>query len=239
MKALILNSGIGKRMGKYTEEVPKCMVPIDGDQTILSRQLQLLKECEIKEIVITTGPFEDILKAYVASLNLGLKIQFVHNPLYAETNYIYSIYLAKELLQDDLLLLHGDLIFTQEILQNLLDSKESRMVVSSTLPLPEKDFKAVVRKGKILKVGIEFFENAYAAQPLYKLNKQDWLVWLKQIEIFCEDDTRNCYAENAFNQVSEHCHISMFDIKEELCSEIDNEEDLENMRRRLKEESEA
>lgn len=239
MKALILNSGIGKRMGKYTEEVPKCMVPIDGEQTILSRQLNLLKKCGIKEIVITTGPFEDKLKSYVVDLNLDLDTQFVHNPLYAETNYIYSIYLAKEVLQDDLLLLHGDLIFTREILQNLLEFKESRMVVSTTLPLPEKDFKAVVKAGKILKVGIEFFESAYAAQPLYKLNKQDWLVWLKQIETFCENDTRTCYAENALNQVSEHCHIGIFDIKDKLCSEIDNEEDLANMRRRLKEESEV
>lgn len=239
MKALILNSGIGKRMGEYTEEAPKCMVPIDGEETILSRQLHLLKECGIKEIVITTGPFEDKLKSYVEDLKLDLDVQFVHNPLYAETNYIYSIYLAKELLQDDLLLLHGDLIFTQEILQNLLESKESRMVVSTTLPLPEKDFKAVVQDGEILKVGIEFFESAYAAQPLYKLNKQDWLVWLRQIEIFCEDNTRNCYAENALNQVTEDCHIGIFDIKDELCSEIDNEGDLENMRRRLKEESEV
>lgn len=239
MKALILNSGIGKRMGKYTEEAPKCMVPLDGEQTILSRQLHILKVCGIKEIVITTGPFEDKLKSYVEDLKLDLDIQFIHNPLYAETNYIYSIYLAKELLQDDLLLLHGDLIFTRGVLQNLLDSKESRMVVSTTLPLPEKDFKAVVKDRKILKVGIEFFESAYAAQPLYKLNKQDWLIWLKQIEFFCEDDTRNCYAENAFNQISEHCHIGIFDIKDELCSEIDNEEDLVNMCRRLKEESEV
>ena len=49
------------------------------------------------------------------------------------------------------------------------------MTVSSTLPLPEKDFKAVIKNNKIDKVGIEIFNEAMAAQPLYKLKKEDWI----------------------------------------------------------------
>lgn len=52
------------------------------------------------------------------------------------------------------------------------------MTVSSTVPLPEKDFKAVIHDNRIEKVGIEFFEDAMAAQPLYKLKKKDWKIWL-------------------------------------------------------------
>ena len=77
------------------------------------------------------------------------------------------------------------------------------MAVSSTLPLPQKDFKAVVRKGRIQKVGVEFFDEAVSAQALYHLKKEDWRIWLDQICAFCESGQDGCYAENALNQVTD------------------------------------
>ena len=61
MRALILNSGIGKRMGILSSQHPKCMTVIDKGETILSRQLKLLYQCGITEVIITTGPFEKVL----------------------------------------------------------------------------------------------------------------------------------------------------------------------------------
>ena len=55
MKALILNSGMGSRMGVLTAEQPKCMTEISGKETILSRQLRQLAEAGIDEVVMTTG----------------------------------------------------------------------------------------------------------------------------------------------------------------------------------------
>ena len=92
MKALILNSGKGSRMGDLTKNHPKCMTEIASMETILSRQLRQIEDYGIKEVVITTGPFEDKLIHYVESLGLDLEYSFVRNPLFAETNYIYSIY---------------------------------------------------------------------------------------------------------------------------------------------------
>ena len=111
MKALILNSGFGSRMGSLTSEHPKCMTEISATDTILSRQLRLLKNAGINEIVITTGYYDQVLVDYCNSLDMDLKITFVNNPLFDKTNYIYSIYRAKELLDDDIVLMHGDLVF--------------------------------------------------------------------------------------------------------------------------------
>lgn len=108
MKALILNSGIGKRMGSMTNRLPKCMTLIDDNETIVSRQLKQLSKVGVKDIVMTTGPFEQELINYCKSLELPLNYTFVNNSLYKSTNYIYSIYLAKEYLQDDIISLHGD-----------------------------------------------------------------------------------------------------------------------------------
>ncbi|MBQ6702955.1 MAG: adenylyltransferase/cytidyltransferase family protein [Clostridia bacterium] len=227
MKALILNSGLGHRMGVLTSEHPKCMTEISLNDTILSRQLKIIASYGITEVVMTTGYFDEILVNYCNSLNLPLHYTFVNNPLYNSTNYIYSIYCAKEYLKDeDIVFMHGDLVFENAVFEAVLESEKSCMTVSSTLPLPEKDFKAVIHDGKIDKVGIEFFNDALSAQPLYKLNKKDWNLWLDKICEFCENDTRKCYAENAFNTISDECLIYPVDVKNALCAEIDTPEDL-------------
>ena len=235
MKALILNSGLGSRMGVLTSEHPKCLTEISHTDTILSRQLKLIAQAGITEVVMTTGYYDSVLEEYCESLDLPLHITFVKNPIYDKTNYIYSIYCAREHLDDDILLMHGDLVFENTVFDDVLASNESCMTVSSTLPLPEKDFKAVLSDGRITKVGIEFFENAVAAQPLYKLNKNDWKVWLDRIIKFCESDNTKCYAENAFNEVSESCKIVPLDVRDRLCAEIDNPDDLKKVSEQLKE----
>jgi len=226
MKALILNSGIGKRMGDLTSNHPKCMIEIYGNETVLSRQLKMLEECGVNEVLITTGIFHDQLMDYCKSLNLPMSFVFVNNAICDKTNYIYSIYLAKELLDDDIVLMHGDLVFEISVLQDLLKYDKSCMTVSSTIPLPQKDFKAVVNHGLIRKIGVEFFDDAVAAQPLYKIYQKDWELWLKDIVAYCENGQVNCYAENAFNEVSDQCHIYPLDYTDRICCEIDTPQDL-------------
>ncbi|MDD3362081.1 MAG: phosphoenolpyruvate mutase [Hespellia sp.] len=235
MKVLILNSGMGSRMGILTSEHPKCMTEISAKETILSRQLKQISELGIKEVVITTGVFDSVLIQYCKSLDLPLQITYVKNPEYKDTNYIYSIYCAKEYLDDDIILMHGDLVFENTVFDSVVNSENSCMTVSTTLPLPEKDFKAVVRNNQIVSVGIDFFNEAVSAQPLYKLGKEDWKVWMDNIVKYCESDNKKCYAENAFNEVSDTCKIYPLDVKNQLCSEIDNPEDLAVVTKTLQE----
>jgi phosphoenolpyruvate phosphomutase len=235
MKVLILNSGLGSRMGVLTSEHPKCMTEISPKDTILSRQLRLISEAGIEEVVMTTGAFDNVLVDYCNHLDLPLKITFVNNPVYKDTNYIYSIYCAREHLDDDIILMHGDLVFEQTVFDDVVNSEKSCMTVSSTRPLPDKDFKAVVQGDRITKVGIEFFDNAVTAQPLYMLKKANWKVWLDKIIEFCENENVKCYAENAFNEVSDSCVVYPLDVKNQLCSEIDSSEDLAVVAANLKE----
>ena len=235
MKALILNSGLGSRMGALTSEHPKCMTEISSRETILSRQLMQIADAGITEVVITTGYYDGVLVDYCKSLDLPLSFTFVKNPIYDKTNYIYSIYCAREYLQDDIILMHGDLVFENEVFDKVLASESSCMTVSSTLPLPEKDFKAQIRDGKVMKVGVDLFENAMEAQALYKLNRDDWKVWLDEIIAFCEAGNTKVYAENALNALDGAANISALDVGDLLCAEIDNPEDLAVVSAKLKE----
>ena len=235
MKALILNSGLGSRMGILTSNHPKCMTEINSKDTILSRQLKQIVNSGIKEVVITTGYYDEVLINYCESLDMPLQFHFIKNPIYDNSNYIYSIYCAKDYLDDDIVLMHGDLVFETEVFEKLLLSESSCMAVSSTLPLPQKDFKAQIKDGKVIRVGIDLFTDAIEAQALYKLNKEDWKLWLHEIIEFCEKGNTHVYAEEALNALEGRANIMAMDVGDLLCSEVDTPEDLLLVSTKLKE----
>lgn len=227
MKAVILNSGIGSRLGRYTQNNPKCMVEIQDNVTILKRQLKLLKKSGVEEIIITTGYMSDKIKDHLKGE--WPDIEYVFNDKYESTNYIKSLDNVKAE-DDDIILMHGDLVFEESVLSDAVKSENSCMVIDKSLGLPEKDFKAVVEDNKIKAVGVEYFDNAYAAQPLYRLKKNDWLEWKKAISLFCREGKTDVYAEGALNTVTDIINIYPLNVNGRLCSEIDNEEDLLKVR---------
>ena len=131
--------------------------------------------------------------------------------------------------------MHGDLVFENEVFDRVVASRVSCMTVSSTLPLPDKDFKAQVVNGMVMKVGVNIFDEAMEAQALYHLKRDDWKVWLNKIAEFCENDNRKVYAENALNELNGAANINALDVENLLCAEIDNPEDLAVVSAKLKE----
>lgn len=231
MKALILNSGQGTRMGDETKHHPKCMTELGNEQTIISRQLKMLCDAGICDIVITTGPFEDNLIEYVNSLGLNVRVEFIKNPLYQSTNYIYSIYCAQDYLQEDILLLHGDLVFEKQVLNQVIKYNKSNVVIDSSLELPQKDFKAQIKNSSVAAIGIDYFDDdCVACQPMYYLEAIDWKNWLDKIVYFCENDNRNVYAENALNTILNTINLHPLDVDGKLCTEVDTLSDLQKIK---------
>ena len=226
MRALILNSGLGTRLEELTADKCKCLVEIEDGVTILDMQIRSLFACGIRDICVTTGAFADKLENYLAEKYPQGQFTFVNNPVYDKTNYIYSIYLAKEYLYQDILLIHGDLVFDISVLQDLIEAESSVLVIDSTKQLPEKDFKATVDGGRISKVGVNIFSEAFYTQPMYKLLKKDWFIWLEEINRFCGDNRTGVYAEDALNCVSRNMDLRPLDILGRDCFEVDNKVDL-------------
>lgn len=227
MIALLLNSGLGSRMGEETREHPKCMTEIVPGETIISWQVKCLERVGVREAVVTTGHLSDMLEAYLRSLDTPIRFHFVHNPRYRETNYIYSVHLARELLRgQDVLSLHGDLVMHPEVMARLTASPVSAVTVDTTLPLPEKDFKGRVRDGLLTEVGVNVFgEDAVELQPAYLLKAAQTDRWLEEIARFVAAGNDRVYAENAFNAVHGEIPIRPLDVQGLLCAEIDNLED--------------
>ncbi len=229
MKALIFNSGVGRRLGKLTEGKPKSMIRLGNGESLFGRQIRLLYTCGVREFVVTTGPMGDQLQSAAQHyIKKGCTFTFVKNELYSETNYIYSMFLAQKYLDDDLILLHGDLVFDGSYLQEVIDSPiESLGSVNSSLPLPKKDFKARVCKNFIEEVSVNIFdEDCVAFQPLYKLGRCSARIWIDAVNYSISQGDTDVYAENAANRVFKDMKVQAYSYVDHVLEEIDTPEDL-------------
>lgn len=232
MKAIIFNSGIGKRMGDFTQSNHKSMAKLANGETIFERQLKILSECGINSFVITTGPFEEqLIKATGQSRFSHLHFEFVRNADFDKTNYIYSMHLARDFFDDDALLLHGDLVFNRALVESLLaDERADLALVNKAKPLPEKDFKVRLKDDMLLEVSISIFdENCFAFQPLYKLSKKTLAAWTHKVGEFIAAGNDNVYAENALNEIAQNLQINMFSYENDYIDEVDTLEDLQRV----------
>ena len=105
MQAIILAAGMGKRLGEYTKNNTKCMVPVNG-VPIIDRLLGQLSKLYLKRVVIVVGYEGEKLMEYLSTKDYPVPIEFLSNPIYDKTNNIYSLALAKDkLVEDDTLLI--------------------------------------------------------------------------------------------------------------------------------------
>lgn len=121
MQAIILAAGMGKRLGELTKDNTKCMIKVNGI-TLIDRVLKQLSNLHLNKIVLVIGYQGDKLKEYIGNSYQKTPIEYVHNPIYDKTNNIYSLYLAKDQLQqDDTILLESDLIVEDILFDKLLN----------------------------------------------------------------------------------------------------------------------
>lgn len=122
MQAIILAAGMGKRLGEYTRNNTKCMVPVNGTP-LIDRVLRQLSALSLSRVVIVVGYEGQKLMDYLGNEYQGLPIEYVQNPIFDKTNNIYSLALAKRQLQeDDTLLIESDLIFDDSMFSLLLNN---------------------------------------------------------------------------------------------------------------------
>ena len=233
MKAIIFNSGLGQRMGEMTKNNHKSMVKLNSGESIFERQIRLLSENGIKHFVVTTGPYENqLVEVTQKDAYKDCKFSFVRNPVYDKTNYIYSLYLARNEIDDDFLVLHGDLVFNDGIVSYILNSPHaSTCLINKEKPLPEKDFKGRILNGKLAEVSVNIFdEDCFAFQPFYKLDFVTFKAWLKRVEEFIEDrGIDKVYAENALNEIASELEIVPLSYADHYVEEIDNISDYEKV----------
>ncbi|MFY1686115.1 sugar phosphate nucleotidyltransferase [Micromonospora sp. WMMD730] len=122
MIGMVLAAGAGRRLRPYTDTLPKALVPVDGETTILDIALRNLAEVGLTEIVIVVGYAADAVVQRQAALEerYGVTLTLVHNDKAEEWNNAYSLWLAREHFARGVLLVNGDTVHPVSVEKTLL-----------------------------------------------------------------------------------------------------------------------
>jgi choline kinase len=131
LTAVLLAAGLGSRLAPFTDAVPKCMVPVTG-VPILGRLVRCLDRLGFERLVVVTGYKSHVIRDYLGETFGAISIDYVVSPVFETTNNIYSLWLARDLIDEAFLLVESDLVFDQELLEPLL--VPDRIAVSRQLP---------------------------------------------------------------------------------------------------------
>ena len=102
--ALLLAAGLGARLAPLTNSRPKCLVSVAGTP-ILERLMRALDGHGIERLVIVAGYRAEMIRAYLGESFGGIAVEYVVSPLFATTNTLYSLWLARDLIDEPLLVL--------------------------------------------------------------------------------------------------------------------------------------
>ena len=159
MKAIFIAAGQGSRLGDITKDLPKPLIDVNG-KSIIQRQIDLLRQNNIHEIIIVTG--------YKKEKFTLKNIEYVHNPLYREQEQAGSLMSARSKFTDDILVMFGDIIFDEKILQQILNSKGEIIIAIDkdwkksyeerpNNPGSEAD-KVLIKDGKVIQISAKNIE---------------------------------------------------------------------------------
>jgi len=129
--ALLLAAGTGTRLQPLTLNAPKCLTEIGGI-SILERLVDNLRAKKFKRLVVVIGHLGDCIQKFLQEHAGDLQVDYVTNPDYRTTNNIYSLWLARQQIQESFLLVESDLVFEASMLDDMLEP--NKMAISKMLP---------------------------------------------------------------------------------------------------------
>lgn len=127
--AIILAAGMGTRLKELGKSLPKGFLKL-GEKTIIEESIKRLQIAGIEHIVIVTGHLSEFYKKLKEN-SQSLRISTIHNPRYADSGSMYSLYCARDLVNSDFLLLESDLIYEQRALEEILNFPKDNVILLS------------------------------------------------------------------------------------------------------------
>lgn len=152
MIGLVLAAGAGRRLAPLTEDLPKTLLPVDGERTILDIALGNLAHVGIDEVVLVTGFAAHRVDQRLPEMEerYGLRLHTVYNDRAEEWNNAYSLWQARKWFTEDLLLVNGDTVHPASVEENLLaaggkhSDEDIVLAVDAVKPLADEEMKVVL-----------------------------------------------------------------------------------------------
>lgn len=227
--ALLLAAGTGSRLFPLTKNAPKCLTMVNG-VSILERLVSNLIQHGFKRLVVVTGHLENHIRHFLGNQVGDLKIEFVFSPLYKTTNNIYSLWMARKVINEPFLLLESDLVFDESLLTAML--KPDRIAAAKMKTWMNGTYVTI---DKSQHVKAFFAGNAdclgqikYKTVNIYSLSQASWHRIINVLERRIAEGNVNNYYETVFAEMIADGSLSFkyVSFDGEPWYEIDTVEDL-------------
>lgn len=149
MKAIILAAGVGKRLWEVTQYRPKCLIEIGG-RSLLHRYLESLASVGVRRVEIVVGYKQDMIRAAVSKGSCGVNVAFLVNEQFHRGS-ISSLWIARDVFDDDAIVMDADVLFHREILRRLVSSPyENALLMDETVRQTGEECMVVVAGGRVI-----------------------------------------------------------------------------------------
>ena len=236
MKAFILAAGVSRRLYPHTYDTPKCLLKVGG-KPIIDYQLEALKSIGILDITFVVGYHREILISYLKESFPLFNYNFVINHHFFETNTAFSIHQGKSFLNDDLVLMNADVIYTESVLKKLVSSKHKTALAVDIKSCGREEVKVIDGgSDRIVAIGKELIESQCLGEfiGVAKLSKGFCKLFSKSLDDLIVSGGLNDYFEAAIHPLLDKTEIYYVDVSEFPCMEIDFFEDLDKARNLFK-----
>jgi choline kinase len=131
MKAIILSAGRGTRLGSLTETLPKCLLPVCGEESLLEYQLHTLAAGGVSEVCVVVGHGAEHVESRLREANLPrMHVRTLYNPFFDTSDNLMSCFMAREEMKRPFILLNGDTLFETRVIDRLLASPPASLTLA-------------------------------------------------------------------------------------------------------------
>ena len=229
MKAIILAAGTGTRLMPLTKDIPKPLLEI-GDISLMERMMINCISNNVNEFIIVLGHKKErvIEKIDYLKEKYSVKIDFIENEKYSQTNTSCSVSLATRQLDDDVLIINGDNVVDERIISGLLKINETALVVDNYKELNEESFKLRIENNVIMEIGKGINIDAASGEfiGISKISEDDLNLFNSILDDLIVEDVQN-YYDLAYKELSQESNIKYFYTDGLKWTEIDDKNDWE------------
>ncbi len=240
MKAVIMVAGVGSRLSKNVKHLPKCLLAFGGE-TILSRNVRLLKEHGIHEIVVVTG-----YRAALVKEEIQASATCIVNPFFRVTNSLASLWFADKHtdLYDDLLIFNGDVVYEEGVLGKALEAPKSPTMLIDTSVIERADYRLKTEDDYVIDQGKQLSNEDTSGEYVgfAKLNRDFVPVYLSRIRNLVESQEKyGMWWEEALFAIRDEFRMKVHvtDVRGLFWAEADYMEDVERIEQWFKQRAAA
>ena len=203
--ALLLAAGTGSRLFPLTQNSPKCLTLVN-DKSILERLINNLKSQGFKRLIIVTGYEKECIMDYLGKKSGDICIEYVYSPLYKTTNNIYSLWMARNIINEPFVLFESDLVLNSSLLNDMV--YPDRMTVALMQPWLNGTTVSVNKANMVTKfhkgTTNPYSDIRYKTVNIYSFSLLSWQAILKRLNQYITEGSVNCYYEAVFAEMTDN-----------------------------------